>query len=102
MLSTRSPSAFGKMIRLDRTCEARMHSATTTPEHRFDFRSAAASIAVLMLAGAMLAGCRSSRPSGSMVQVTEEPAAVAATLPAPEQRLATSRIGKAKPAADGQ
>ncbi len=78
-----------------------MHSATTPHHHRFDLRSAAASVAIWMLAGGMLVGCRSSRPPGSsMVQVTEEPAAVSATLPAPEQRLATARLGKAKPAAE--
>ncbi|WP_145220114.1 hypothetical protein [Planctomycetes bacterium TBK1r] len=39
-------------------------------------------------------GCRSGRPTGSMVQVTEDPAAVVTHLPAPEQRLATSTTGK--------
>nr|WP_143547788.1 hypothetical protein [Rhodopirellula sp. SM50] len=39
-------------------------------------------------------GCRSGRPTGSMVQVTEDPTAVVAKLPPPEQRLATSTTGK--------
>jgi len=75
-----------------------MRSATTTQNHRFLGQRVAVRLAILSIAGGSLLGCRASRPGSSMVQVTEESAAVAATLPAPEQRLATSRTGKPKPA----
>ncbi len=56
--------------------------------------AAATRVAVIATIGLSILGCRSGRPTGSMVQVTEDPAAVVSHLPAPEQRLATSTTGK--------
>ncbi|PAY19662.1 hypothetical protein CKO51_10025 [Rhodopirellula sp. SM50] len=55
---------------------------------------AVARVFVIAAIGLSMLGCRSGRPTGSMVQVTEDPTAVVAKLPPPEQRLATSTTGK--------
>lgn len=67
-----------------------MHSAMNSRKTK-PFRSRGFIIAVAALA---VLGCRSGRPSGSMVQVTEDPAAIVTQVPAPEQRLATTATGK--------
>ncbi|WP_182868953.1 hypothetical protein [Stieleria mannarensis] len=55
---------------------------------------AAACWVALATTSLALSGCRSGNPIRSTVQVTEDPTAVVADLPAPEQRLATSSTGK--------
>ncbi|WP_253158727.1 hypothetical protein [Stieleria tagensis] len=76
------------------TCEARMRSAKPFIDSRISqilIRRCAVGLAT---ASIVLVGCRTNRPLGSMVQVTEDPAAVFADVPAPKQRLATATTGK--------
>lgn len=67
-----------------------MHSAMPSTDLRPSlFHCSVCTLAIAAL-GVSFLGCRSGRPSGSMVQVTEDPAAIVADLPALQQRLATT------------
>ena len=67
-----------------------MHSAFPFTDPLPSASSSGFRIITIAAICASIVGCRSGKPSGSMVQVTEDPAAIVADLPAPEQRLATT------------
>lgn len=67
-----------------------MRSATHSTDTTYSFLFTVMRLGVVGAIGLSMLGCRSGRPSNSMVQVTEDPTAIVADLPAPQQRLATT------------
>ena len=71
-----------------------MHSATRSSNDRISHSQRGYFAIAVATVGLSVFGCRSGRPTNSMVQVTEDPTAIVTDVPAPEQRLATTTTGK--------